>query len=292
MHEKINHNDIIHIWEKIVSVPNVSQKTLEILEDPEYWRKRSCAVSCLNFSMNHYWVPFDSNDIPELSKKDYIFLDLNSWKSKSYKFFTKETWWNNYAILELARNEWLTWKVYNKNFDSKDDFYDFLNSFESSWIFMTSVDFRGDIDDKIEVWSHLVTIVWFSWKNIYVKNPYDIHDMREYNIEEFVAGLKWNIIYITDNKTEEFLSFSPIRFENNNISQNKDDYFRIEIEEWIYIKFLKSDFLNKSIDELLWFINKELNIKQVEIFNKKIWFLRKYFITNYLNEEKYFKDNI
>jgi len=292
MHEKINHNDIIHIWEKIVSVPNVSQKTLEILEDPEYWRKRSCAVSCLNFSMNHYWVPFDSNDIPELSKKDYIFLDLNSWKSKSYKFFTKETGWNNYAILELARNEWLTWKVYNKNFDSKDDFYDFLNSFESSWIFMTSVDFRGDIDDKIEVWSHLVTIVWFSWKNIYVKNPYDIHDMREYNIEEFVAGLKWNIIYITDNKTEEFLSFSPIRFENNNISQNDDDYFRIEIEEWIYIKFLKSDFLNKSTDELLWFINKELNIKQVEIFKKKIRFLRKYFITNYLNEEKYFKDNI
>jgi hypothetical protein len=292
MFEKINKDDISHVWEQIVSVPNVSQKTLEILDDPEYWRKRSCAVSCLNFSMNHYWVPFDSKNIPELSKKDFKFLDLNNWEEKLYKYFTKETWWNNYAILELARNEWLTWKVYNKKFEWKKDFYNFLNNFESSWIFMVSVNFRWDIDDIIEVWSHLVTIVWFSWTNIYVKNPYDTHDMREYNIDEFVAALKWNIIYITDNKTEEFLSFSPIRFENNNLIQNDDNFLRIEIEEWVYVKFLKSDFLNKTTEELLWFINIKLDINQKEIFKRKINFLRKYFIKHYMNEKKYFKDNI
>ncbi len=287
MCENIRHEDINHIWEEIVWVPNVCQKTLDILDDEEYWRKRSCAISCLNFSMNHYWVPFDSNDIPEISKKDYVFLDLNSWEEKNYKYFTKETGWNNYAILELARNEWLTWKVYNKKFNWKEDFYNFLNNFSSSWIFMTSVDFRWEIDDKIEHWSHLVTIVWFSWEKIYVKNPYDTNDMREYNISEFVNSLKWNIIYITDEKTDEFLSFSPIRFENNNIAQNDDLYFRIEIEEWVYVKFLKSDFLTKSTDELLDFLSFNLDDNQLEIFKIKINFLRKYFIKNYLNEKKY-----
>jgi len=286
MCEKQKFESINHVWEEIVWVPNVCQKTLDILENPEYWRERSCAVSCLNFSMNHYWVPFDSNDIPELSKKDYVFLDLNTWEEKIYKYFTKETGWNNYAILELARNEWLTWKVYNKKFKNKEDFYKFLNIFKSSWIFMVSVDFRWDIDDKIETGTHLVTIVWFSWEKIYVKNPYDVNDMRDYDIEEFVKSLKWNIIYVTDKKTEEFLSFTPIRFIDNNLLQNNDSYLRFEIENWVYVKLLKEDFLNKNTEELYDYINLKLDDNQKEIFKKKIEFLRKYFIKNYLNEEK------
>jgi len=287
MCEKQKIESINHVWEEIVWVPNVCQKTLDILEDPEYWRKRSCAVSCLNFSMNHYWVPFDSNDIPKLSKKDYVFLDLNTWEKKTYKYFTKEAGWNNYAILELARNEWLTWKVYNKKFENKEDFYKFLSAFKGSWIFMLSVDFRWDIDDKIESGSHLVTIVWFSWEKIYVKNPYDVNDMRDYDIGEFVQSLKWNIIYVTDKKIEEFLSFTPIRFIDNNLLQNNDPFLRFEIENWVYVKFLKEDFLNKNTEELYDFINLKLDNNQKEIFKKKIEFLRKYFIKNYLNEKKY-----
>ena len=285
--ERLRDIEIKHIWEEILELPNVCQKTLDILDNEDYWRRRSCAISCLNFSMNHYWVPFDSNEIPKLSEKDFRFLDLNSGEEKKYKYFTKETGWNNYAILELARKEWLSWKVYNKKFNNTKEFYDFLNSFKNIWIFIVSVDFRWEIDDKIEQWSHLVTIIWFSWEKIYVKNPYDTDEFKEYNIEEFINSLKWNIIYITDNPTEEFLSFSPIRFENNNLIQNNDDFIRFELEEWVYVKFLKSDFLNKSTEELLDFIDIELNNKQSEIFKTKINYLRRYFIKNYLNEEKY-----
>jgi len=226
---------------------NICQMTLEILSDEEYWRRRSCSFSCLKFCLNHFWRDISSIDIPEISERDFSFYDFWSNQEKSYKFFSKDSGWNNYAILELAREEWLLWKVYNKKFDTVDEFRKFFWWFKDNAVFFVSVDFRWEIDDKIYEWSHIIIISWIFWDKVLAKNPYDWDDHKIYEINDFIKSLKWNIVAISDDQeNDDYKAFSPIKYneKKNTFSQNNDEFITIKLKNWVIVKVAKDKILN------------------------------------------------
>ncbi len=278
----IDHSQVEHIWAKILHKPNVVQSTLDIIWDEDYWRKRSCAFSCLLFSLNHFWLDLDTKEIPSFADKDFKFFDFKSWIEKSYKYFTKVSWWNNYAILQLAKEKWLHWKVYNKKLSSKDEFKDFMASFPGDSTLIMSIDFRWEIEDKIENWSHLVTFAWFyGEEHIIAKNPFSQNeDFKIYRLDKFVPSMKWNLIVLSDTKTDEFDAFSAIYFDEEKwrLVQNNDDFFTIEISNQKFVKIEKKDIFSSDLKLALKKINPDLSKENLQIAVEKLENLREYYI--------------
>lgn len=278
----IDHSQVEHIGAKILHKPNVVQSTLDIIWDEDYWRKRSCAFSCLLFSLNHFWLDLDTKEIPSYADKDFKFYDFKSGVEKSYKYFTKKSGWNNYAILQLAKEKWLNWKVYNKKLSSKDEFKDFMSSFPWDTTLIISIDFRWEIDDKIENWSHLVTFAGFYGEDhIIAKNPFSQNeDFKVYKIDEFVRSMKWNLIVLSDTQTDEFDAFSAIYFdeEKNWLVQNNEDFFTIETSNQKFVKIEKKDIFSSDLKIAIKKINPNVDKLDLQIAVEKLEQMREYYI--------------